>query len=88
MPVFIIKNEEFGNLAFCTMNEGLGKVLRYGAYSEDVIKKLKWMESTLYPILRRAIEKIGKINSKTTMMFSDYVPLNYDYLMLESVPAI
>lgn len=64
MPVFIIKNEEFGNLAFCTMNEGLGKVLRYGAYSEDVIKKLKWMENTLYPILRRAIEKIGKIDLK------------------------
>lgn len=64
MPVFIIKNEEYGNLAFCTMNEGLGKVLRYGAYGEDVIKKLKWMEQVLYPTLKKAIEKIGRIDLK------------------------
>ena len=38
MPVFIIKNETFGNYAYCTLNEGLGKVLRYGAFGEEVIK--------------------------------------------------
>ena len=32
MPVFIVRNETFGNLAYATQNEGLGKVLRYGAY--------------------------------------------------------
>jgi len=64
MPVFIIKNEEFGNFAYCTLNEGLGKVLRYGAYSEEVIVRLKWMEKTMYPILKKAIESIGKIDLK------------------------
>ena len=64
MPVFVLRNEEFGNHAFCTMNEGLGKVLRYGAYGGDVIRKLKWMEHTLYPVLRKAIAKIGKIDLK------------------------
>jgi hypothetical protein len=64
MPVFIIKNEEFGNTAFTTMNEGLGKVLRYGAYSDEVITRLKWMETILYPALALAIEKIGKIDLK------------------------
>ena len=64
MPVFIIKNEEFGNTAFTTQNEGLGKVLRYGAFSEEVIKRLKWMEQVLYPTLKQAIEHAGKIDLK------------------------
>ncbi|MFQ6116323.1 MAG: DUF1116 domain-containing protein, partial [bacterium] len=64
MPVFIIDNDEYGNKAFCTMNEGLGKVLRYGAFSDDVIKKLKWMETVLYPTLKKVIEKISKIDLK------------------------
>jgi len=64
MPVFIIKNEEFGNYAYCTLNEGLGKVLRYGAFSNEVIVRLKWMEEIMYPILKKAIESIGKIDIK------------------------
>jgi len=62
MPVFIIKNDEFGNTAYGTMNEGLGKVLRYGAYSDDVIVRLKWMDTVLYPVLKHAIEKLGRID--------------------------
>ncbi|HBZ00209.1 MAG TPA: hypothetical protein DEO84_02705, partial [candidate division Zixibacteria bacterium] len=65
MPVFIVKNETFGNLSFGTMNEGLGKVLRYGAYSDDVIIRLKWMETVIYPTLKKAIEKIGSIDLKS-----------------------
>ena len=64
MPVFIVKNEEHGNTAYCTLNEGLGKVLRYGAYSEEVIVRLKWMEEVLYPVLDKAIAKVGKIDLK------------------------
>jgi len=64
MPVFILKNEEYGNSAFCTLNEGLGKVLRYGAFSSEVIEKLKWMEKVLYPALKLAVEKIGRIDLK------------------------
>lgn len=64
MPVFIIKNERYGNSAYCTLNEGLGKVLRYGAYGDDVIQRLRWMEETLYPTLKRAITKLGKIDLK------------------------
>ena len=64
MPVFVLKNEAYGNYAFCTMNEGLGKVLRYGAYSEPVIERLKWMEGTLYPVLKKAVAKLGKIDLK------------------------
>jgi hypothetical protein len=64
MPVFVLRNEAYGNHAYCTMNEGLGKVLRYGAYSEAVIERLKWMENTLYPVLKKAVAKLGKIDLK------------------------
>ncbi len=67
MPVFIIENEEYKNKAFCTMNEGLGKVLRYGAYSDEVIEKLKWMETVLYPTLKAAVADLKKINLKNIM---------------------
>ena len=64
MPVFIIKNETFGNFAYCTMNEGLGKVLRYGAYSDEVIDRLRWMEESLYPSLKKALVDLGGIDIK------------------------
>jgi hypothetical protein len=64
MPVFIVKNEEYGNSAYCTLNEGLGKVLRYGAYDDTVMERLRWMETTLYPTLKKAIAKLGRIDLK------------------------
>ncbi|MFC2046943.1 DUF1116 domain-containing protein, partial [Chloroflexota bacterium] len=64
MPVFIVKNEVNGNVAYCAQNEGLGKVLRFGAYSSEVIQKLRWMEKTLAPSLRTALEQSSGINLK------------------------
>ncbi|MCK5797212.1 MAG: DUF1116 domain-containing protein, partial [Deltaproteobacteria bacterium] len=51
MPVWIVENETFGNRAYCTLNEGLGKVLRYGAYGDEVFKRLRWMEKILAPAM-------------------------------------
>ncbi len=64
MPVFIVENKEAGNKAYCTLNEGLGKVLRYGAYDEEVIKRLKWMETELAPVLKETLKLIGPIDLK------------------------
>lgn len=58
MPVFIIENKTFGNRAFCTQNEGLGKVLRYGGMGPEVYARLKWMEGVLYPTLDRALNAL------------------------------
>ena len=55
MYVFIVESAAFGNRAYCTMNEGLGKVLRFGAFSEDVVERLQWMEKVLAPSLAGAI---------------------------------
>ena len=62
MPVFIVRNETFGNCSYSTMNEGLGKVLRYGAYSPEVIERLRWMEETLFPALARCLDRTGPID--------------------------
>ena len=64
MPVFVLRNEEFGNTAYCTMNEGLGRVLRYGAYGDDVIERLRWMADVLYPALADALAVTGPIDLK------------------------
>ncbi|HZU86009.1 MAG TPA: DUF1116 domain-containing protein, partial [Anaerolineaceae bacterium] len=58
MPVFILENKAFGNKAYATLNEGLGKVLRYGGMGPEVYARLHWMEDVLYPTLRRALESL------------------------------
>jgi hypothetical protein len=58
MPVFILENKAFGNRSFCTQNEGLGKVLRYGGMGPEVYSRLKWMETDLYPALDRALQAL------------------------------
>ena len=74
MPVWIIENAIFGNRAFCTMNEGLGKVLRFGAFAPEVIAKLKWMETVLYPTLDKAVRSIdGGVDIKNLIAQALYM---------------
>jgi hypothetical protein len=73
MPVFIVRNEATGDpssgsgqvLAYATLNEGLGRVLRYGAYGPEVIQRLRWLATVLYPALQRALEKTGPIDLRS-----------------------
>jgi hypothetical protein len=65
MPVWILQNKKYGNYSYCTLNEGLGKVLRYGAYSDEVIKRLKWMENLLAPLLKQVLKLHGPLDLKT-----------------------
>ena len=58
MPVWILENKTFGNRAYCTLNEGLGKVLRYGGMGPEVYARLKWMAADLYPTLDRALQSL------------------------------
>ncbi|MGM1049750.1 MAG: DUF1116 domain-containing protein [Bacillota bacterium] len=57
MPLLVVENQTDGNRAFCTMNEGIGKVLRFGAYSEEVIQRLQWMRDVLGPTLSKALQQ-------------------------------
>jgi hypothetical protein len=56
MKVYVVENTEHGNKAFSGLNEGYGKVLRYGAYSEEVLKKLHWMNDVLGVALADALD--------------------------------
>jgi hypothetical protein len=60
-----VQNRERGNRAFATLNEGLGKVLRFGAYDESVLQRLRWFRDTLGPALGRAIREQGTIDLKS-----------------------
>lgn len=63
MPVLVVENKLDGSVAYCTMNEGIGKVLRFGAFSEEVVNRLKWMRDVLGPVLSKALkEKEGGLN--------------------------
>jgi hypothetical protein len=57
MEVYVIENPTHGNQAYSTLNEGYGKVLRYGAFSEEVLEKLRWMNGTMGPLLKEALEQ-------------------------------
>ncbi len=67
MPVWIVKNETFGNIAYATLNEGLGKVLRYGAYGEEVNNRLTWMKDVLAPVLKAALKAHGPFDMKNVI---------------------
>lgn len=67
MPVFVVENRTYGNRAYCTMNEGIGKVLRFGAYSEEVVNRLRWMRDILGPTLGKAIRELGGIDVNPLM---------------------
>ncbi len=62
MPVVVLSEEEFGGAAYATLNEGLGKVLRYGAYDAEVIERLRWLEHVLAPLLRQAVRRHGPVD--------------------------
>lgn len=55
MQVYVVENVTHGNVAYSNLNEGYGKVLRYGAYSDEVIEKLRWMNETMGPVLAEAL---------------------------------
>ena len=60
MPVFTLRDNKFGTQTFSNLNEGLGQVLRYGAYSSEVIKRLIWMRDTLSRTLDATISEVKK----------------------------
>nr|WP_300006077.1 DUF1116 domain-containing protein [Tissierella sp.] len=55
MPVFVVEETNEGNRAYCILNEGIGKVLRFGAYSQEVIDRLHWITDVLGPVLGKAL---------------------------------
>ena len=62
MWMFELRDPVHGGTAWCSLNEGLGKVLRYGAYGPEVVERLRWMSDVLGPLLQAAVRARGEAN--------------------------
>lgn len=67
MQVYVVENETHGNRAFSNLNEGYGKVLRYGAYQEDVQERLRWMNAVMAPVLHDALAASGPMDLRALL---------------------
>jgi hypothetical protein len=65
MRVYVVEDSVHGHRTFSNLNEGYGKVLRYGAFSEEVLAKLRWMNDVLAPAIAGALELLGGIDLRT-----------------------
>ncbi|HXM58488.1 MAG TPA: DUF1116 domain-containing protein [Candidatus Dormibacteraeota bacterium] len=72
MPVVVVEDATSGVRAYSNLNEGLGKVLRYGANDEAVLDRLRWMASVLGPELEQALRTgpidLAGINQRALQM--------------------
>lgn len=68
MPVLVVHNAEHGNDAHCNLNEGIGKVMRFGAFEGEVQTRLAWMRDVLAPVLAKALARIDSGLDLTAMM--------------------
>ena len=67
MPLWVVENADAGNRAYCNFNEGLGKVLRFGANGPDVISRLQWMGADLYETMKAAVAGLSDRSLKPLM---------------------
>jgi len=67
MLVYVVENQIHNIKCFSNLNEGRGKVLRMGAYNQEVLDKIRWMESTLGPTIKAALEAMGGIDIRTLL---------------------
>jgi uncharacterized protein DUF1116 len=67
MWVFELRDEAHDAASWCTLNEGLGAVLRYGAYGPAVLDRLRWMSAVLGPALRAAVRARGPVDVKAIL---------------------
>jgi hypothetical protein len=63
-PLLVVENKTFGNRAYCAINEGLGKVMRFGGNDAEVLERLRWIREVLGPALGRALRACGGIPLK------------------------
>jgi hypothetical protein len=63
-PLLVVENKTFGNRAYCALNEGLGKVMRFGGNDAEVLDRLRWIARVLGPALGRALRAGGAIALK------------------------
>ena len=63
-PLLVVENRAFGNRAYCAINEGLGKVMRFGGNDAEVLARLAFLRDEMGPALGRALRETGGIPLK------------------------
>ena len=63
-PVMVVENRAFGNRTYCTINEGLGKVMRFGGNDEEVRARLAWLRDVLGPSMAAALRELDGVALK------------------------
>ena len=64
-PLMVVENKTFGNRAYCAVNEGLGKVMRFGGNDAEVLERLRWLRDDFGPALGRALRHMGGVPLKS-----------------------
>ena len=64
MPIMVFENRTFGNRAYITVNEGLGKVMRFGGNDDEVLARLRWIASDFGPAMGEAVRGLGGVPLK------------------------
>jgi hypothetical protein len=64
----VVRNAEQGNFAYCNLNEGIGKVMRFGAFEGEVQTRLAWMRDVLGTTLSAALTRIPEGLDLTALM--------------------
>lgn len=55
MPLLLVEERTGDGTAFCTFNEGVGRVLRFGANGPAVLDQLRWLRDVAGPALGAAL---------------------------------
>ena len=63
-PVMVVENTAFGNRAYCAINEGLGKVMRFGGNDDQVIDRLRWLRYSFGPAFGSALRQLDGLPLK------------------------
>ncbi len=63
-PVLVVENRTYGNKAYCAINEGLGKVMRFGGNDAEVLDRLRWLRDAFGPVLGGALRHMGGLPLK------------------------
>jgi hypothetical protein len=61
MPVLVVQDRD-GVRACCPLNEGVGAVLRFGAYGPAVLQRLAWLRDVCAPALDAALTSVGGLS--------------------------
>lgn len=63
--VMVVENRTFGNKSYCSVNEGLGKVMRFGGNDAEVLDRIKWLAEGFGPALGAAVRHCGGVPLKS-----------------------